>query len=463
MNKSFKDAVDSRLSSITAPADLAARVKSRAHSHVKRKSVPFRRMVAVAATFCFVIVLSIGVTAANLPQLTNLFAIVGERVQNIAQPIVQTSESSGIKMEVLAAVYTDNDAIIYLTLQDLVSSRISEDINFYDFEVSGIIHPYAEVISFDAAANMATVKITGMSREPLDGKKLTVSLKTLLSYGVQNEAVDTGLSLNSIAVTNTTPQLYYPKDINESSSNFDPMLLSDSESKSINQDKMAFVKPDTTKLPLAGAPWTYISGYGIIENAVHLQQNPNDDAGRYSNVDFVLADESMNVLHDLKTTTVGFGTRKQQGINDYSDYYETAILLPENAVENNYKILMYTRTYKYRIDGEWSTTFLLESAAETKTANCIINMNPWEIIEATVSPIGVTLKGRGQIYEYSTSAEISVNRIDGTVIQTCSSSIMCEFGPDGEDKITLQEQFVLPVDIKEIASISINGINIALK
>ncbi|MEG0617004.1 MAG: hypothetical protein RR508_05485, partial [Oscillospiraceae bacterium] len=77
-----------------------------------------------------------------------------------------------------------------------------------------------------------------------------------------------------------------------------------------------------------------------------------------------------------------------------------------------------------------------------------------------VSPIGVTLIGRGQMYDYSLSPTVTVTRFDGSELNFCSSSCICENGEDGIEQIVIKNIFSSPVSVDEIASVKINNIDI---
>ncbi|MEG0110415.1 MAG: hypothetical protein RR675_04800, partial [Oscillospiraceae bacterium] len=118
-------------------------------------------------------------------------------------------------------------------------------------------------------------------------------------------------------------------------------------------------------------------------------------------LDFSLADENGVILNDLPRGSVSFGSVEEHGIYRYVDFEEQAFKLPENADLSKIKLLASTTSYAEKISGEWKTSFVLNSITEQKSAECIINMNPWEITGVSVSPIGVTVKGHGKMYDYS--------------------------------------------------------------
>ncbi|MEG2404646.1 MAG: hypothetical protein RSC01_06970 [Oscillospiraceae bacterium] len=109
---------------------------------------------------------------------------------------------------------------------------------------------------------------------------------------------------------------------------------------------------------------------------------------------------------------------------------------------------------------------MLNSITEQKSAECIINMNPWEITDVSVSPIGVTVKGHGKMYDYSETPEIVARRLDGSIIEFSSNSVSVASSDNKENSeeiITYKNAFSIPVDIAEISAITINGIDISVK
>lgn len=464
MHKSFKDSIDSRLHNVTAPDDIAARIKMQAHSKGRRTiHFNFKRVVSIAATFCLVGTLSIGVMAASVPQLHSLITLIGQNVSTLLQPVIQKSESNGIAMEVLAAVNDNDTVFIYLTLQDLTGDRLDETLRLYDFSVDEIFAPHAQVINYDEASRTATVRVNGIGGENLDGKKIEVNLKSILSKNVEIPLTDTDITLEQIVQTNPTPQIINPTDRNSWTSHFDSATLPADIALKLSGDNMKLLKQEqnTFKSPLVD--WTYVSGYGILDGVLHIQQNPNDNSGRYNNLFFQLGNENGEPYYDALKTTVEFGSRIDESIYTYSDYIEDAILIPENIDYSKTKILVGANTFEHRIDGDWKVVFNLDKSNKTKTAQCIINMNPWEITDVCVSAVGVTLHGRGQMFEYSNHAEIKVLRLDGTYVECDASYTSVDSTEDGAETIVMKNTFKLPIDVKDIASVSINDIVIPLK
>ncbi|MEG2021260.1 MAG: DUF4179 domain-containing protein [Oscillospiraceae bacterium] len=460
-NKTVKDAINSRLESVKySPTNLI--YANGKFAKRPTNTVHFKRIACVAAACCVMFTFSVGVMAASIPQLNSLFTLVGERIANMVQPIVQESTSSDIRMNVLAAMNDDDAVVIYLTLQDLKGAHIDATTELYDMDISGIVFPQTEIINYDAASRMVTMRVTGTCGEKLNGQKISIKLNTILAGKNQQYNKDTGYTVADIVKSRDAKELFYPPDISEYSGN----EFYSEMSKTIEQKKYPVLKPDVDAIQISAAPWTYISAIGMIDDTLRIQQNPSDDMGRYNKLDFSLADENGVLLNDLPSGSVSFGSVEEHGIYRYVDFEEQAFKLPENADLSKIKLLASTTSYAEKISGEWKTSFVLNSITEQKSSECIINMNPWEITDVSVSPIGVTVKGHGKMYDYSETPEIVARRLDGSIIEFSSNSVSVASSDNKENSeeiITYKNAFSIPVDIAEISAITINGIDIPVK
>ncbi len=455
-NKNIKDAIDSRLCGVRYDPQKALQAAYRAKKPTL-KVIPFKRIISVAAACC--VMLTCSVAALASPSLSGLVSLLGQNIMDMVQPVVQQCDSSDVRMEVLAAMNDDDAVVIYMTLQDLKGKRIDAETELYDIAIDGIVFPRTEVIHYDEASRTATLRVTGTGGEKLDGQKITLSLNTILTGASQQLNIDTGYTAADIAANSNARALHYPNDISEVSGNeyYDTMHTQ------INNKNYPVLMPEQSIFRIPSAPWTYLSGYGIVNNTLRLQQNPDDDMGRYNTLYFSFSDESGEALSALPSGCVSFGkVIEADEWHRYADYKEEVFALPEGTDLSKLHLLANTRTYAEKIVGEWETSFVLQSVTAEKTASCIINMNPWEITSVSVSPIGVTVKGHGQMFDYSESPNVTARRLDGTEIAFVSSSCTVNYEGDTE-AITIKNAFAIPIEVSEVASVRINGVDIAIK
>ncbi|MEG0179155.1 MAG: hypothetical protein RR424_04420 [Oscillospiraceae bacterium] len=448
----IKSAIDNRLGALEYTKPFTAPPIRQCAG--KAYKIPFKRIIATAAVLCFTATVSLGVMAAAVPQISSLLSMLGSKITSFLQPINDVSRCDGIRMELLAAMHDEDAVVIYLTLKDETGSRLSEDMELFDLQVSGIEFPNWQIISFDEAANTATVCITGSGGKELDKQKMSITLSTILGDHNYESNVDLKLTAADIASANLKPQLYFPDTKQmEYSGNAGELV------RRSNNGTLPNLKSDKFTMPINGYDWSYFSGVGIIGDELHLQQNPNNDTGIFNTINFYLSAPGQERI-DCEALKFSIGELKQLGYRTVSDYTEDVFRLPENVPLSDIKIMADVDTYEKHISGKWDTHFTLDEATTQLNADCIINMDPWEITSVRVSPIGVTLIGRGQMYDYSLSPTVTVTRFDGSELNFCSSSCICENGEDGIEQIVIKNIFSSPVSVDEIASVKINNIDI---
>ena len=116
-----------------------------------------RRVLAVAASFAAVMVLSAG-TLAAAPELRESLKGLSEDTIAILQPVNEVSEDQGIRMEVLGAVNDGGVAVAFLSLQDTTGQgRVSDTVRLMDCKISEDMGmAFAHVVSYDETTEIYT-------------------------------------------------------------------------------------------------------------------------------------------------------------------------------------------------------------------------------------------------------------------------------------------------------------------
>ena len=106
------------------------------------------------------------------------------------------------------------------------------------------------------------------------------------------------------------------------------------------------------------------------------------------------------------------------------------------------------------ITGNWKATFKIQSVGEELQADCNIKHGTLNINNIKVSPLGVTLVGRGE-FNKSMIVPISIKMTDGNVREMGPGICYSDSG-----KTKLKYISTLPLNISGIESIVVNGTDV---
>lgn len=462
----IKTSIDRRLAGLAMDAKLEARVMAacrpaprRRHPHLK---TAVRRTVAAAAAFAVVFTGTIIATSSN-PPLRDSLAALGNDLVMMLQPVNLQVENNGIRMEVVAAMNDEEVAVVYLTLQDTdKKGRVDDTTELYDVAVKGIgplnqegpgdAFSSAETLWYDENTQTATLRLTSYAAEQYNGKKITLDLRSFLSGHAYETQVDSGYTLADVAKANPLPQLLYPKNI---SSYTCWGNRGEDLARLLQAQKLPTLDPGGMKLSFEEYPWVTVCNAAIVDNMLHVQLKPDDEMGRYNTCSIQLGDAKGHV-YDVSGARVELGEAVEEGIHTFYERSEQVLLLPGDVLYGDVHLYADISTYEHHVEGDWSTTFTLEKAAELREAACRIDMNPWVIERIAVSPIGITLYGRGEMYAYSKALEVAVYLNDGTEVSTRSASTSCD-----SEAIINKLIFNEPVHVEDVGYVLVNGEKIA--
>ncbi|WP_144376734.1 DUF4179 domain-containing protein [Paenibacillus sp. FSL A5-0031] len=435
--------VKQELDRIEIPKELHERaklgVKMAKSEHPKRK---FKKRLVFPVVASLSLVFSIGVGAATMPSFNNLLSIVSPQIALMLQPIEMSSEDDGIKMEVVAAMNDDEMAVIYVTMQDLTGNRIDETLDLYDDYSFSEGHMFnIQMVGYDETTHTATLRMQANGGERLNNKKISFRLNSFLSHKQTFEEVK--VNANLMEAKNNTPQTIL-LDLNNSPGGGGEIF-----GKLKEQGIIRVLKPDETKLYLPEIKFMHISNLGFIDNRLHIQTKwTRDDIDSHGYFYFI--DPSGNKIH---TSNVSFGI-DDLGNTNYGNEYVEYIFDIDNLNINDLKLMGYFVSNNNYTVGDWNTIFKMRSVSEEKNAAFSKDFGTWMANRMTVSPLGVTLYGIGEL---NNSSEIAVTAkmYDGTV-QTFDS--MTSFSDN--EKVKAKFIPTLPLDISKIEAITIDGVEI---
>ncbi len=154
----MKNNIKKEIERIEIPEELHERARQGIINAKSEKPKRKLKNVALSLVASMVILFSAGVGVAHIPSFNNLISNINPDVVLLLQPIEKSSESNGIRAEVVGAMNDNEMAVIYLTLQDISGNRIDETVDIYDYTLTGAQMFNSQIIDFDETTNTATFR-----------------------------------------------------------------------------------------------------------------------------------------------------------------------------------------------------------------------------------------------------------------------------------------------------------------
>lgn len=455
-------AIDRELGSIQLDASQKSAIlaQCRPSLTVAPRHRPMRRVLAVAASFAAVMVLSVG-TLAAAPELRESLKGLSEDTIAILQPVNQVSEDQGIRMEVLGAVNDGGVAVAFLSLQDTTGQgRVSDTVRLMDCQISedmGVA--FANVVSYDETTETAILRLEGMGGDADAGEKITVSARSLLSGEQQVSDESTGYTVSELIASGPAAEYAPPEEglIMGSMAGVDDPENAEITLEEIDQlkdsGKVPVLEPWAEGLKIDGVDWATVAAAAKIGNQLHIQYNTDSVLGGVNSLSFRLKDSSGQIL-DLPMLELNIGPRTELSRElYYTETNEYVLFLPEGQDVSDMEVVYSGTTYDSLTQGNWSTTFRLEQVKERLQSRQELDLGGWTVESVTVSPVAVTVRGSGDLWDLGGEMpEVRVWLQDGTQVEASSAGTSI----DGED-VTLNSMFNEILDLSQVKTVTLNG------
>lgn len=179
----------------------------------KRLFASIRKMPAAALLLFLCFCCSVPVLAASIDPLYQLMYRVSPGTAQFFRPVEKSAVSNGIEMTVLSSYIHGDTAEIYLSLQDLESDRLDSGTDLNDsytiytpFDCSS----YSELVSYDEATKTATLRVTisQTGGQPVQGDKITFSMREIISQEAEMFGAEVPLSLSNLEQNAATSPVY---------------------------------------------------------------------------------------------------------------------------------------------------------------------------------------------------------------------------------------------------------------
>lgn len=195
-----------RLNNYIEPSDdLINKVKnfsSEIEIHKNKTIKPFILKPAIAIMVLVLTYCSMPVLAST--DIYHLMYLISPTVAQYFVPVQKSYEDQGIKIEVVSAYIHDNEAQIYITMQDLIGDRIDETTDLNDsYNINKAFDctiGHCEKVGFDEETKKITflVTITNNENREITGEKITFMLNNFMSHKQKWNDIKLPLELENI-------------------------------------------------------------------------------------------------------------------------------------------------------------------------------------------------------------------------------------------------------------------------
>lgn len=315
----------------------------------KKKSLKPFIIVAAAIILCFTI--SVSVLAANI-NTGSAYELVYQISPGLAQmmkPVQMSCEDNGIKMEVISASVYENEAAVYISLEDLTDqNRIDETTDLFDsYNINQGFDSYStcSYVSFDKETGKATflINITRADGNKIEGKKITYEFNTFISKKSVFDGMLNGLELSKAAEVKET---------------FTPEWFRGSSGIEGGLDVVSDTK---CLIPVNGGLYSPVDGVtitnmGFIDNKLHIQVY-YEDVVNYDDHGFI----SLRDKHGKEAEYYDVSFFDEEEIGSYDEIMYD--ITPDDI--KDYTPFGYFVTCKNKTEGFWQITFPLEDINST--------------------------------------------------------------------------------------------------
>lgn len=305
---------------------------------------PKRAIMLIAAIF-LCITMSVPVLAATVDPVYQMVYRFSPPLAQALKPVQLSCENNGIQMEVISSAVYENEAAIYISLQDMTDqNRIDETTDLFDsYHINRAFDSSASCsrVSFDEQTQTATfmITITQWGDREIDGDKITFGFTEFLSNKNIFEGELTALDFSAVGEAEETqkPTAFRGGGGNEL----------DYESR-LEWNYLVPIEGGILS-PVDGVTITNI---GFVDDQLHVQLY-FEDILSYDNHGYIrMVDKDGN-----QAKSVHFAFWDEQKVGSF----EEIIYDISPAELEHYQAYGYFVTCKNLTKGDWQVTFPLEN------------------------------------------------------------------------------------------------------
>ena len=426
----------------------------------RKKRAGLHQLGRVALSLVCVLAISLTSTAVVLasPSLSEKLSWLGRQTRRYLTPVMASSTSSGVEMEVLASMQDEETVVAYLSFADTTGERLADTMELPDIMIDGA----PTVISGTPVRQpdgSVVVRVQGL-RDPMramDGR-ISISLSTILSGETDTGFVPTGVTLADIQLWNPNPKMGGSLPV----SGVD-LVGNGSLDNLMEQDTMQILKPVTQYVD-ERVPFLEFQSAGILDGALHLLARRDLNLW-YDQCMLALFDASGSPVAE-DSAQVSLGRTRSGSDSAGTEMVEFVLDIPHDTPPEALALYFRTRTYETCITGQWQVDFEVDkSPRPTVQVPSALDMNSWTLTKIKVSPFGVVASGSGVLLEDSYMPRVRLHLTDGTVLEDFSAAITSvQTGMNGQpDQISSKQYFNQPLELEMLERIEVNDTTIWTK
>lgn len=440
----MKKAIDEGLNGVnldkTRQTEIWNRIQEMEHSgleHDNPKNRLRKRPLRMLIVVCILIfALSALCIAAELP----------DKILSLFEPVNESSVYDGIELRVVSAVADDDSIMILYTMKDLKGSRISEFTSIYDYNLSSAATLGTYPVDYDAKTKTATFCMAGDNGNEMKGRKLTLSISSFLD-GAPMELRETKLNVYDMLQRQSNRSggpgfRDYNAEKEDSFWNAQNQNGSDLREEFVQKDQFPILEEGAMNLKIPGVDWITVTNVGYKDGWLHIQVKYDGKKSGFNHGYICLSDKKGTELENaILNSPLADGSEefviKAADLEDLKGTYLSGVLTNYDSLNS----------------GKWETAFKVKGV-ETKSIACEVKTDSVMINKAVISPLGVTIYGKGEPED-----KIRVHMREGSDI--ISEGFSCS--GDGETgEFTCKYKFAEPLDIENIETIKLSGQEIAV-
>lgn len=313
-----------------------------------RKALAKSAVTAAALFLC--VCITMPVLAAN-PVIYQLMYLVSPELAQKFVPIQMSDEDQGIRMEVVSASIHDNEAQIYITMQDLEGNRIDATTDLFDsYHIrtnAGSSIGGCEKVGYDEETGIMTYLITIIDDKRIEEEKITFSVGEFISQKQYYEDIEIPIPLTEAEEHPDTMTVF----LRGAGGNWKSVTDFNSHTA-----KVLTPGQGDERFPVTGMELT---GMGYVDGVLHIQHAAPDNLENDNHGYFLLADNQGNEI-PCGYNLCFWGNTEETKTIAYVD--EAFLIAPEELSEYTLKGNFWVTGI--HVEGDWSVTFSLEALLE---------------------------------------------------------------------------------------------------
>lgn len=390
MKNRLKEEIDTELEKL----EMTEKLKEKIMESSKNKKIFYKKYMICVFAACFILILSVGALAKNswFQKLERL--LVGSYELEMLQMVEEKKSQvyDGIKMQVIAAMTDGDTTVAYIALQDLKQDRLqnSFELNEYNFLLNNkdfIGGWNYNVVNYDEKEKLLIVKME-MDGKELGGKNVSFQIDSFLSRKKETKDIPVFENIASLLQKKTKAKAINFGMFDENG----------------NEKLTYFLKPNQLNLPVKNAEGVTLSSLGIADNQLILlfQCEANTSLQKEINCSFVkgtgqkeyFMNERLEYILDKNGNPKSIFREDlgKKGIYYCMITYDIDEIGLKQTKEPITLQMDFTNWESF-FRGNWNLNFKVEKA-KTIQKKCSLKFGDCEITTVSVSPIGLTLRGK---------------------------------------------------------------------